>query len=148
MNFLNLKNTVSSHHNLEQDDVLKLKSALAAVGKYETPDYGFTSNSDERMFDGVKAFQKENGLRADGEVGPDGETVDALGTALREQPRNGHPSQSAPDDPDHDPGDIPPKPDCGPVQQAELKLDCVIGNLFCSYVWECVPAMVTPIIRG
>ncbi len=82
MSLLNLKSDVSRSHKLEEEDILKTKVALNKEGYYDVPDYGMTPYSDERMFDGMKKFQKEKGLQVDGVMRPDGETVNALDKAL------------------------------------------------------------------
>lgn len=75
-------------------DTLKTKTALKKTGHYEPPDWGLHEFPDQRMFDGIKAFQKEQGLRVDGVMRPDGETAARLGDVLKKipstpQPQNG-----------------------------------------------------------
>lgn len=55
-----------------------VKTLLQALGHYEEPDYGLTPYPDEAMFGGIRDFQRQNGLRVDGEMYPDGPTFAAL----------------------------------------------------------------------
>ena len=70
-----LKYTIRRNHGVEADDTLTIKNVLRRLGHYETPDYGMTPCPDERMFEGLKGFQKAKGLAVYGVVeprGPDG----------------------------------------------------------------------------
>jgi hypothetical protein len=69
-----LKGTVSSGNNVDPDDVWVLKHALHRNGFYSTPSDGITPYPDSNLFDAIKQFQAENGLRADGVVAPGGKT--------------------------------------------------------------------------
>jgi len=93
---LSLASTVSRSHRLDLDDVLKTKKALQDRGYYEEPDYGMTPYSDERMFDGIRAFQKDNGLRVDGVMHPDGETVQAMNKVTRSPDHSSKPGSGVP----------------------------------------------------
>jgi|GEM_PF-6439120 len=76
---LGLASTISSSHNTEPDDVIKTKNALAQTGHYEVPSFGITPYPDSPMIDGMKSFQKDNGLKIDGVMRPGGPTETALG---------------------------------------------------------------------
>ncbi len=123
MSLLNLKSDVSRSHKLEEEDILKTKVALNKEGYYDVPDYGMTPYSDERMFDGMKKFQKEKGLQVDGVMRPDGETVNALDKALTK-----HQNKSLNDD-----FKEPPKKDCPPGQQNQLQTIGIPGTSFYTY---------------
>ncbi|MDV7341731.1 peptidoglycan-binding domain-containing protein [Terasakiella sp. A23] len=84
-NFFNVGSTISSDSNMFGDDVIKTKSALNAVGKYDVPDFGITDIPDMNMIDGLKSFQSDNGLKVDGVMKPDGPTQNALSQALENQ---------------------------------------------------------------
>ena len=86
MNNFSLNSAVSRSHKLELDDVLKTKQALQKIGYYEEPDYGMTPYSDERMFDGIKKFQKDKGLCVDGVMFPGYETEGALADSVQKKP--------------------------------------------------------------
>jgi len=63
-------------------DVVKMKSALGALGHYEAPEWGVSQFPDVALFDAIKAFQKSQGLKVDGMIKPDGETEAALSQAM------------------------------------------------------------------
>jgi|GEM_PF-1608247 len=63
-------------------DVVKMKSALGALGHYDAPEWGVSQFPDVALFDAIKAFQKSQGLKADGAIKPDGETEAALSQAM------------------------------------------------------------------
>lgn len=76
---LGLASTISSSHNTEPDDIIKTKNALAQTGHYEVSSFGTTPYPDSPMIDGMKNFQKDNGLKVDGVMRPGGPTETALG---------------------------------------------------------------------
>ena len=82
MSIFNLKSNVSRSHKLEEEDISNTKIALHNEGYYDVPEYGLTGYSDERMFDGIKKFQKDKGLRVDEVMNPGGETESFLNKAL------------------------------------------------------------------
>ena len=47
-----------------------MKNILRRLGHYKTLDYGMTPYPDERMFEGIRGFQKAKGLAVDGVVEP------------------------------------------------------------------------------
>jgi len=78
-----LKNEISSSSaSVEPSDILNVKTALEKVGSYEKPEWGMTDFTDNQMFDGIKKFQKDNGLKVDGIMKPDGETVSKLNEVI------------------------------------------------------------------
>ncbi len=64
-------------------DVLNVKRALNRMGFYDVPDYGMTPHADGTMFDGIRRFQRTNGLRVDGLMQRGRETERAMNDALR-----------------------------------------------------------------
>lgn len=73
-----LKKTIGSSWITDEDDVQKTKSALKETGDYKTPDWGITGIPDQEMFDGLKSFQKKEGLKVDGVMKPGGPTEERL----------------------------------------------------------------------
>jgi hypothetical protein len=57
------------------DDVLKVKKALVSLGHYKIPDYGLTPYPDRKLFSAIKSYQKDSGLKVDGVIKPNGETI-------------------------------------------------------------------------
>ena len=64
-------------------DVLNVKRALNHMGFYDVPDYGMTPYADRTMFDGIRRFQRANGLRVDGVMRRGHATERAMNDALR-----------------------------------------------------------------
>lgn len=81
-----LKKTVGSSWITDEDDVQKTKSALNKTGDYQAPDWGITGIPDQEMFDGLKSFQKKEGLKVDGVMKPGGPTEERL----RQTTKNTH----------------------------------------------------------
>jgi peptidoglycan hydrolase-like protein with peptidoglycan-binding domain len=79
---IKISKTLGREYNVALEDVKKVKSALLKLGYYQTPKYGMTPYPDEELFRAVKAFQKDKGLKVDGIMRPDGETVMALNGKL------------------------------------------------------------------
>lgn len=76
-----LNGTLAADTPSDADDVKNAKRALNAVGRYESPVVGSLSARvdvgpwpDVPVFEGLKRFQKEEGLRADGIARPGGPT--------------------------------------------------------------------------
>ncbi len=73
-----VKKTIGSSWNVDEDDVVKTKTALKKTGDYKAPDWGVTGYPDQDMFDGLKSFQKREGLQVDGVMKPGGPTEKRL----------------------------------------------------------------------
>lgn len=77
-----LKQPIGEEFNMDLDDSLNTKKALADLGHMKVPDHGLTEFPDRPMIDGVKSFQKEQGLAVDGVIKPDGPTIGRLNKIL------------------------------------------------------------------
>ncbi len=77
--------TISQSADTDPSDVLKTKNALAQTGDYKVPDFGITDIPDMGMIDGLKSFQKKNGLKVDGVMKPVGPTENKIGETLANQ---------------------------------------------------------------
>jgi len=78
LNPFQIKKPVGMSYALDETDVLKTKSALSSLGHYEAPETGMTPWPDTPMFEGLKSFQKDQGLKVDGFMKPGGPTEKAL----------------------------------------------------------------------
>jgi hypothetical protein len=67
-----LARTLSPHQPADRDDVLGTRTALRTLG-FDTGG-GLTPKTDTKLFGGIKAFQKANGLAVDGVMKPNGPT--------------------------------------------------------------------------
>lgn len=70
-----LKGTVARNQSVRAEDTLATKKALSESGFYKIPGFGLTPWPDEAMFQGLKRFQKAEGLPVDGVLKSDGETA-------------------------------------------------------------------------
>jgi hypothetical protein len=122
-----LKGNVSRTNRVNEDDTVKTKIALRELGYYDIPDYGFTDFPDEAMFQGIKKFQKDKGLRVDEKMNSNGRTQWELNKALPE--KNPFNDLYAP---------TPPEPKCPEGKGSQLNGICVPGTDICYYWWECV----------
>lgn len=77
-----LNKTVGEAYNMDLTDSLNTKKALHTLGHLKAPDDGFSPYPDLTMIDGLKSFQRDQGLVADGVMKPDGPTVEKLNAAL------------------------------------------------------------------
>ncbi|MBT4701118.1 MAG: peptidoglycan-binding protein [Rhodospirillaceae bacterium] len=75
---------------MDLDDSLNTKKALADLGHMKVPDFGLTTYPDQNMIDGVKSFQKDEGLKVDGIMKPDGPTINRLYQKLSTERLNFH----------------------------------------------------------
>ncbi len=80
--FFTLRHVVSQTR-ARPADVLNVKRALNRMGFYDVPDYGMTPYADRTMFDGIRRFQRANGLRVDGVMQRGHATERAMNDALR-----------------------------------------------------------------
>jgi hypothetical protein len=80
-NPLKLKKRINPLASNDLDDVIVTKRSLSRIGQYELPEYGLTSYPDEKMFDGIRSFQRQQNLKVDGIIEPDGPTLRHLGHA-------------------------------------------------------------------
>ncbi len=86
---LELDGTIASNTGIKHRDTLNTKKALNGLGFYKAPAGGLTGVSDRAMFAGIKRFQRQTGLRADGVVTPNGPTLTKLNAALARRPADG-----------------------------------------------------------
>lgn len=69
--------------NINPDDVFNVKKYLKNLGYYQEPEWGMTKFTDNQMFGGIRKFQKDNHLKVDGVMKPEGETENAFNKLLR-----------------------------------------------------------------
>jgi|GEM_PF-6530952 len=86
---LSLSRAVGRTYAPEPDDAENTKRTLNQLGFYQAPSWGLTRFADKALFDGLKAFQKENDLKTDGIMKPGGPTEQALNVMLRERSVHG-----------------------------------------------------------
>lgn len=79
---ISLNGPVRPSSNVSLVDAGKVKSVLHGLGLLKADVYGLDAYPDHAMFDAIKAFQRQKGLRVDGEMQPGGETETALNRVL------------------------------------------------------------------
>lgn len=77
-----IKKPIGASYKLEEEDVLKTKKALSGLGFYKEPKTGATPWPDSKMFEGLKSFQKKEGLKVDGLMKPKGPTERKISQTL------------------------------------------------------------------
>ncbi|MBT7944323.1 MAG: hypothetical protein HN719_13345, partial [Alphaproteobacteria bacterium] len=82
LNPFGLKKTIGNSYTMDLDDSLNTKKALADLGHLKIPEFGLTPYPDQAMIDGVKSFQKEQGLKVDGVMKRGGPTINRLNQTL------------------------------------------------------------------
>lgn len=81
---IRIKESVSSSYaNLE--DTPAVKKGLKTLGYYQSHDGDLTQYPDAELFKGIRSFQKDNNLYADGKMLPNGPTLNTLNIRLGEQ---------------------------------------------------------------
>ncbi len=88
-NPLRLSNTLHPDAGNGPDDTLAAKRVLAQLGYYEVPDYDLTPYPDYPMFDAIRNFQRDIGLRDDGVIKPYSQTETLLNEVLSYSMRDG-----------------------------------------------------------
>lgn len=77
-----LKRTIGETYNMNLEDALNTKHALAQLGHLEPPEAGLDEFPDRPMIEAVKSFQRDQGLAEDGIMKPDGPTLERLNESL------------------------------------------------------------------
>ncbi|CAA6603920.1 conserved hypothetical protein [Rhodospirillaceae bacterium LM-1] len=84
-----IRKVIGDDYNVDPDDTLNTKQALNRLGYYAPPQsYGMTPYPDRLMFNSLKAFQKDMGLKIDGLMRPGGPTEAQIGLRLAENERD------------------------------------------------------------
>lgn len=98
LNPLAIKKPVGPAHALDEEDVLNTKKTLARLGYYKpSKRVGITPWPDTPMFEGIKTFQKDKDLKADGLLKPGGPTEKALNREIQPaEPKPGKPDPKKP----------------------------------------------------
>jgi hypothetical protein len=74
-----LNQPIGTNYRADPDDIMNTKLGLNQLGYYKVPGHrGIDDWTDDAMFDGIRSFQKANGLKADAFMRPDGPTAKAV----------------------------------------------------------------------
>lgn len=69
-----LKSPFGRSYPVDPSDTYGAKRILSDLGYYQEPDHGLTQYPDSSIFNAIKSFQHDAGLREDGIMKPGGET--------------------------------------------------------------------------
>ncbi|MBF0269080.1 MAG: peptidoglycan-binding protein [Alphaproteobacteria bacterium] len=95
-----VRKVIGDDHSVDPDDTLNTKQALNRLGYYSPPQsYGLTPYPDRLMFNSLKAFQKDEGLKVDGLMRPGGPTEAQIGQRLAEKKEWKRPPDAPPYNP-------------------------------------------------
>lgn len=84
---IKLKKTVARNSAVDEYDIKQIKKALNRLGYYAPLEAtGITGIPDAALFEALKRFQEEHGIRATGEAKPGDETVQALSREAAKTP--------------------------------------------------------------
>lgn len=85
MSWFSLNKAMGTNYTVDPGDIVNTKTALNHLGHYDVPPHrGIDDWTDDSMFNGIKAFQKDNGLKVDGFMRPGGPTETAINAGLAE----------------------------------------------------------------
>ncbi|MCR6629230.1 MAG: peptidoglycan-binding protein [Magnetospirillum sp.] len=85
MSWFSLNKAMGTNYTVDPGDIVSTKTALNQLGYYDVPPHrGIDDWTDDAMFNGIKAFQKDNGLKVDGLMRPGGPTESAISASLAE----------------------------------------------------------------
>ena len=73
-----LKKTVGRNYQADLDDTAKTKFAMTSLEYYDDTETGLAPYADDQLFKSVRAFQKDNDLKVDGVMKPEGETQNKI----------------------------------------------------------------------
>lgn len=86
----NLIKKIARDVQSDLDDVAKSKFALTSLGYYDDSETGLSPYADDDLFHSIKSFQKENGLKIDGIMNPDGPTQEKINEKFKEKTEAGN----------------------------------------------------------
>lgn len=93
---IKINKTLGESYDVDLDDVYRVKSAFKDIGYYKVPSYGLTKYPDTHLYNAVREFQRDENLRIDGVMRPDGETIQALNSKLPDHPGVKRPDMRCP----------------------------------------------------
>lgn len=87
MSWFSLKKAMGTNYTVDPGDIVNTKKALNQLGYYDIPPHrGIDDWTDDPMFNGIRAFQKDNSLKIDGFMRPGGPTEQAIQQRLASVP--------------------------------------------------------------
>lgn len=81
---LRLRHSVGHQQQNRPDDVLRVKTALNQLGHYDVGKHGLGAGADEALVSAISEYQRQRGLKADGQMHPGGPTERDIESALQD----------------------------------------------------------------
>lgn len=118
MSWFSLNKAMGTNYTVDPGDIVNTKTALNQLGYYDVPDHrGVDDWTDDAMFNGIKAFQKDNGLKVDGFMRPGGPTEQTINRLLADNGAGREANGDGNDTPfQTGPITIPPQPPRPPIR--------------------------------
>lgn len=85
-----LKGPVARNSPTHLEDSANIKMALTSLGYYDDTETGLSPYGDRQLFQSIKSFQKDNALKVDGIINPDGPTQKSIKEKLAENKGSGN----------------------------------------------------------
>ncbi|MCB1650752.1 MAG: hypothetical protein KDI46_01735 [Alphaproteobacteria bacterium] len=85
-----LNKVIARDSATDLDDIAKIKRAMKGLGYYDDSDTGYSPYPDKRLFHSIQAFQKDNDLKTDGVIKPEGPTHETIKKELAKQSKSGN----------------------------------------------------------
>lgn len=83
MSWFRLNKPMGTNYRVDPNDIKNTKQALNDLGYYNVPPHrGIDDWTDDAMFTGIRSFQKDNALKVDGFMRPEGPTEKAINQKL------------------------------------------------------------------
>ncbi|MEM9469265.1 MAG: peptidoglycan-binding protein [Pseudomonadota bacterium] len=82
-----IKSTIAENSQSDLDDQAIIKTAMTTLGYYDDSDTGLNPYADRKLFHSVKDFQKDNNLKVDGVIKPDGPTQKTIKDRIKATPQ-------------------------------------------------------------
>lgn len=90
-----LSQPIGPDYAANDSDLVVVKRSLNRLGHFPKTNLRLSASHERPLFDGIRAFQSQRGLRVDGGINPDGETATELGKIFSSPSANPTPIQSA-----------------------------------------------------
>lgn len=81
-----INKSFARNNAVDLDDTAKIKFSMRALNYYDDSETGLSPYADDGLFRAVKAFQKDNGLKIDGVIKPDGPTLEKIKENIKKKP--------------------------------------------------------------
>lgn len=83
MSWFKLKGPIGTNYRVDPGVLMDTKQALSRLGYYTIPAHrGIDDWTDDATFDGIRRFQRDNGLKVDALIRPGGPTETAINERL------------------------------------------------------------------